>query len=96
MVTHPVLENKDVRDWLGDIMPVWTLLDERSFFALHHPPSRDDAAIQIATNLTRDEINISPISCNALLLLNRPGFVGGSNFQIGWSCYEQNDEQILP
>jgi hypothetical protein len=28
--------------------------------------------------------------------LNRPGFVGGSNFQIGWSRYEQNDEQILP
>ena len=28
--------------------------------------------------------------------LNRPGFVGGSNFQIGWSRYEQDDEQILP
>ena len=28
--------------------------------------------------------------------LNRPGFVGGSNFQIGWSPYEQDDEQILP
>ena len=29
------------------------------------------------------------------LHLNRPGFVGGSNFQIGWSRYEQDDEQIL-
>jgi hypothetical protein len=28
--------------------------------------------------------------------LNRPGFAGGSNFQIGWSRYEQNNEQILP
>ena len=27
--------------------------------------------------------------------VNRPGFVGGSNFQIGWSRYEQDDEQIL-
>jgi putative DNA methylase len=27
--------------------------------------------------------------------MNRPGFVGGSNFQIGWSRYEQNNEQIL-
>jgi putative transposase len=27
--------------------------------------------------------------------LNRPGFVGGSNFQIGWSRYEQDDEQIF-
>jgi hypothetical protein len=29
-------------------------------------------------------------------VLNRPGFVGGSNFKIGWSRYEQDDEQILP
>ena len=29
------------------------------------------------------------------LLLNRPGFAGGSNFQIGWSHDEQNDEQIF-
>jgi hypothetical protein len=28
--------------------------------------------------------------------MNRSGFVGGSNFQIGWSPYEQDDEQILP
>jgi hypothetical protein len=28
--------------------------------------------------------------------MNRPGFVGGSHFQIGWSPYEQNNEQILP
>ena len=27
--------------------------------------------------------------------LNRPGFAGGSNFQIGWSRYEQDDEQIF-
>jgi hypothetical protein len=27
--------------------------------------------------------------------LNRPGFAGGSNFQIGWSPYEQDDEQIF-
>jgi hypothetical protein len=29
-------------------------------------------------------------------MMNRPGFVGGSHFQIGWSRYEQNNEQILP
>ncbi len=28
-------------------------------------------------------------------LLNRPGFAGGSNFQIGWSHDEQNDEQVF-
>ena len=30
------------------------------------------------------------------IMVNRPGFVGGSNFQIRWSRYEQDDEQILP
>ena len=25
------------------------------------------------------------------VILNRPGFTGGSNFQIGWSRYEQDD-----
>jgi hypothetical protein len=28
--------------------------------------------------------------------LNRPGHAIGSNFRIGWSRYEQDDEQILP
>ena len=28
--------------------------------------------------------------------LNRTGFAGGSNFQIGWSHDEQNDEQVFP
>ena len=28
--------------------------------------------------------------------VNRPGFAGGSNFQIGWSHDEQNDEQVFP
>jgi hypothetical protein len=30
-----------------------------------------------------------------LFAMNRPGFVGGFNFQIGWSPYEQDDEQIF-
>ena len=33
---------------------------------------------------------------SASLFMNRPGFAGGSNFQIGWSHDEQNDEQVFP
>ena len=29
------------------------------------------------------------------VVLNRPGFAGGSNFQIGWSHDEQNDEHVF-
>jgi hypothetical protein len=28
--------------------------------------------------------------------LNRSGFAGGSNFQIGWSPCEQDDERVFP
>ena len=28
--------------------------------------------------------------------MNRPGFAGGSNSQIGWSHDEPDDEQVLP
>jgi hypothetical protein len=27
--------------------------------------------------------------------VNRAGFAGGSNFQIGWSHHEQDDQQIF-
>jgi hypothetical protein len=30
-----------------------------------------------------------------LVELNRSGFAGGSNFQIGWSHHEQDDEQVF-
>ncbi len=29
-------------------------------------------------------------------VMNRPGFVGGSNFQIGWSPYERDDQHEKP
>ena len=41
-----------------------------------------------------DEICLEIINSRAQV--NRPGFAGGSNFQMGWSRYEQDDEQILP
>lgn len=69
MVFHPVLENKAVRDWLGDIMPVWTLLDEKGFMALQHPPSHDEAAIRLAIDLKIEEIDQSPVARNAIILL---------------------------
>ena len=47
MVFHPVLENKAVRDWLGDIMPVWTLLDEKGFIK---DPAAYHRAIAVARN----------------------------------------------
>jgi len=38
----------------------------------------------------------SRIEAGENVFLNRPGFAGGSNFPIGWSHDEQNDEQVFP
>ncbi|GAA4158908.1 hypothetical protein [Shinella granuli] len=40
--------------------------------------------------------SLQPVTSDAGLTVNRPGFAGGSNFQIGWSHDEQNDEQVFP
>jgi hypothetical protein len=63
------LDEPSVRRWLGDIMPVWTLLDDESYFALHHPPSRDATVTHLATDFNCQELNASPVARNAALLL---------------------------
>jgi hypothetical protein len=70
MVSPGLLQNPSVKRWLGDIMPAWTLLDERSFAELRHPPSPRGSAIKLATDLTPAEIGQSAVARNALILLH--------------------------
>ena len=61
----------------------------------------DEPGAKVAEVARRHEISRSILwawrkQARAGELVNRPGFVGGSHFQIGWSRYEQNNEQILP
>jgi hypothetical protein len=52
------------------------------------------SALPVAyTNVERRQW--SPFARLILEAVNRPGFAGGSNFPIGWSHDEQNDEQIF-
>ena len=69
VVAPGMLENASVRTWLGGVEPVWTLLDQASFSALHHPPSPAAGPIRLAADLTRDELRRSAVARNALLLL---------------------------
>jgi len=46
----------------------------------------------VARPLMRELANYSGLA----VAVNRPGFAGGSNFPIGWSHDEQNDEQVFP
>jgi hypothetical protein len=50
MVAPGMLENASVRTWLGGVEPVWTLLDQASFSALHHPPSPTAGPIRLAAD----------------------------------------------
>jgi hypothetical protein len=77
MVSPGLLQNPSVKRWLGDIMPAWTLLDDRSFAALRHPPSPRGSAIQLATDLTPAEIGQSAVARNALILLHAASVAPG-------------------
>jgi hypothetical protein len=65
----PILQHPAVVKWLGGIEPVWTMLDHGAFAALRHPDATIYGPIQLATDLTSDEIQQSAFARNALLLL---------------------------
>jgi transposase len=58
--------------------------------------SAEDRDLARENERLRREVHILKEERDILEKVNRPGFVGGSHFQIGWSRYEQNNEQILP
>lgn len=68
MVAPGMLQNESVKRWLGGLEPAWTLLSYDSFTALQAPPS-PTGPIWLATDLTKDEIEQSAVTRNALILL---------------------------
>jgi len=64
-----MLQNPAVKRWLGGVEPAWTLLDQASLAALHRPPSPTAGPIRLATDLTYEEVQQSPIARNTLILL---------------------------
>ena len=70
-----MLQNDTVKRWLGDIEPAWTLLDQKSFFALRHPPTPQGSAIRLATDLT--QTGQSAVARNALILLHAASVTPG-------------------
>ena len=70
MVTPGMLQNPSVRTWLGDVVPAWTLLDQAGFSALRHPPHPRNGPIRLATDLSPEDIRLSAIARNALILMH--------------------------
>ena len=65
-----MLQNPSVRNWLGGILPAWTLLDQDSFEALRRPPSSRASVITLARDFSPDEIGQSAVARNTLILLH--------------------------
>lgn len=69
MVSRSIPDSDEVRRWLGDIVPAWTLLDRGSFAELVRPPSAGRSAIRLANDLSREEAARSVLLRNALIIL---------------------------
>ena len=69
VVAPGMLQTPSVKTWLAGVEPAWTLLDYASFVALHEPPSRMDGPIQLASDLTNEELEQSAVVRNAIILL---------------------------
>lgn len=64
-----MLQDPVFAKWLDGIEPAWTMLDQDSFVSLRRPPSPMFGPIQLAADLTRDEIQQSAVARNAVMLL---------------------------
>ncbi|MCW5701980.1 MAG: hypothetical protein KIT82_05285 [Bradyrhizobium sp.] len=65
-----MLQNPSVRNWLGGIVPAWTLLDQASLDALRIPLTPRGGAIRLAVDFSAEEIGQSAVARNALVLLH--------------------------
>src|SRR6266702_8885557 len=77
MVAAEDLRDTQVRQWLDGIEPAWTLLNFDSLRALRQEPSAGQTAIQIANDLSADEIAGSAVARNTLILLRQAIERGG-------------------
>ena len=70
-MTRDFLHDPEVRRWLGNVEPAWTLLDMESLNALRREPSKENRALRLASDLTGVEIATSAVTRNTLILLRR-------------------------
>src|SRR5260370_27103576 len=71
MVAGDFLHDPAVLQWLDGVETAWTLLTFDSLRALRQEPSAGQTTIQIANDLSADEIAGSAVACNTLILLRQ-------------------------
>ena len=77
MVASGFLQSPQVRAWLKNVEPAWTMLTIESLNALQNEPSRENTAIRLAVGLTDDEIAASAVARLTLALLRQAIDQGG-------------------
>ena len=77
MVAQDFLLDSQVRAWLAGVELAWTLLTFESLQAPRQAPSATRTAIWIANDVSLDEIAVSPIARNVLILLRKVLNMGG-------------------
>ena len=77
MVAEDFLQDPQIRVWLDEVEPAWTLLTFESLRALRREPSAVRTAIRIANDLSVGEIAGSPVARNTLILLRQAIERGG-------------------
>jgi hypothetical protein len=77
MVAEDLLQDPQVRQWLGGVEPAWTLLTFDSLRALRQEPSAIHTAIRIANDLSTDEIAGSAVARNTFVVLRQAIERGG-------------------
>jgi len=71
MVAEDLLRDPQVRQWLEGVEPAWTLLTFDTLRALRQEPSAGRTTIRIANDLSADEVSVSAVARNSLILLRK-------------------------
>jgi len=83
MVKPGFLKNDNLIAWLGGIEPMWSHLEFESYCRLQRRPGEEDPAMQLATNLTEAEAQLSPLVAALLALLCMAREKGGVKLTTG-------------
>ena len=82
MLEFAILEDPQVRDWLGDVEPVWPLLGAANVIALQGRHSLSNGPVHIDWSLSIDDVGDTVVLRHVLLVLERLDEVVGSNKQL--------------
>ena len=77
MVAPGFLESHLVREWLGGVVPAWTLLDPASFNTLRRERAAPETAIRLRTDVTKADLPDSILVRNTIILLRHAVEHGG-------------------